>query len=141
MTAERSTYGMRTSLDLPYEQAIEVVTAALKEQGFGVLTVIDVKQTIRDKLDKDFRKYVILGACNPPLSYQALTNELEIGLLLPCNVIVYEANGKSVVSILDPVQAIGLAGNPALDPVINQAKMGLEKVLDCLQQNGHHTSS
>lgn len=136
MTAERSTYGMRTSLDLPYEQAIEVVTAALKEQGFGVLTTIDVKQTFREKLDKDFRNYVILGACNPQLSYQAFADELEVGLLLPCNVIVYEADGRSVVAILDPVRAIGLAGNLALDPVVNQAKDRLAQVLKRLQQIG-----
>ena len=91
---EETRYGMRVELPVSYEDAIERTTAALKTEGFGVLTTIDVKQTIKQKLDKDFRRYVILGACNPPLAYKALTNELEIGLLLPCNVIVYE-NGPS----------------------------------------------
>lgn len=127
-------YGMRAKLDLPYEQAVEKVTAALKEQGFGVLTTIDVKQTIRQKLEKDFRKYVILGACNPQLSHQALTDELEVGLLLPCNVIVYEDEGKSIVSILDPVEMMGLAGNTALEPVAKQAKEKLELALNHLKE-------
>ena len=101
-------YALRVHLDLPYEQAIERVTAALKEEGFGVLTEIDVKATLKKKLDADFRKYVILGACNPPLAYRALSTELEIGLLLPCNVIVYEENGGSVLSIVDPVSMLGV---------------------------------
>ena len=85
-------YGMRVELPVSYEEAIEKATAALKTEGFGVLTTIDVKQTIKQKLDKDFRKYVILGACNPPIAYQALSAETDIGLLLPCNVVVYETD-------------------------------------------------
>ena len=125
-------YGMQARLHLTYEQAIEKVTAALKVEGFGVLTTIDVKQTMRQKLDFDFRKYIILGACNPHLSHQSLSDELEVGLLLPCNVIVYEDNGGSVVSILDPVRMLSLAGNPQLEPVADQAKEKLERVLENL---------
>jgi len=125
-------YALRVHLDLPYEQAIERVTAALKEEGFGVLTEIDVKATLKKKLDADFRKYVILGACNPPLAYRALSTELEIGLLLPCNVIVYEENGGSVVSIVDPVSMLGVVESPELEPVASQARARLERVARAL---------
>ena len=120
-------YAFRTELDLPYEQAVERVTAALKEQGFGVLTEIDVKATLKKKLDADFRSYVILGACNPPLAHQALQAELEIGLLLPCNVIVYEKDSGSVVSIVDPLSMLGL------DPVAEEARKRLHKVAEALK--------
>jgi uncharacterized protein (DUF302 family) len=132
MTIHYTHYGMQKKLDLSYDQAVEQVTAALKEQGFGVLTSIDVQQTMRQKLDKDFRRYVILGACNPPLAFQALTDELEIGLLLPCNVIVYEDGEQSVVSILNPDQMMAFAQNNKLEPVAQQAKLRLEKVLESL---------
>lgn len=126
-------YALRTRLNLPYEQAIDAVTAALKDQGFGVLTEIDVKATLKQKLDADFRRYVILGACNPPLAHQALHTELEIGLLLPCNVIVYEDNGGSVVSIADPVAMLALTGNPDLEPVAEEAKTRLQQVITALE--------
>jgi uncharacterized protein (DUF302 family) len=96
---EETRYGIRTRLDIPYEEAVEAVTGALKDAGFGVLTEIDVKSTLKKKLDADFRRYIILGACNPPLAHEALSTELEIGLLLPCNVIVYEEGESSVVSV------------------------------------------
>ncbi|MCB0168237.1 MAG: DUF302 domain-containing protein, partial [Anaerolineae bacterium] len=97
-------YGLKTTLDVAYETAIELATSALKAEGFGVLTEIDVKATLKKKLDIDFRRYIILGACNPNLAHQALQTELELGLLLPCNVIVYENDeGQSVVSIVDPI--------------------------------------
>ncbi len=125
-------YGFRARLDMSYEQAVERTTAALKEQGFGVLTKIDVKATLKKKLDADFRKYVILGACNPSLAHQALTTELEIGLLLPCNVIVYEENGGSVVSIADPLSMLGVVGNPELEPVADEAWTRLQRVIEAL---------
>ena len=125
-------YGFRTKLDLPYEEAVEKVTAALKEEGFGVLTEIDVKATLKQKLDVDFRKYAILGACNPPLAHRALTAELEIGLLLPCNVIVYEEEGGSVVSIVDPIAMLGVVENPGLQPVADEARARLERVAKAL---------
>ena len=124
---------LRTRLDLPYAQVIEQVTTALKEQGFGVLTEIDVQATLKKKLDVDFRKYIILGACNPPLAHQALNAELEIGLLLPCNVIVYEDNGGSVVSIVDPIAMLDVAGKPALESVAREARTRLERVITALR--------
>jgi uncharacterized protein (DUF302 family) len=132
MSIHYTQYGMQTKLDLPYDQAVEKVTAALKEQGFGVLTSIDVKQTMRIKLDKDFRRYVILGACNPPLAFQAFTDEPEVGLLLPCNVIVYEEGEGSVVSILDPEKMMALAENSKLQPVAQQARTRLQQALENL---------
>jgi uncharacterized protein (DUF302 family) len=132
MSIHYTQYGMQTKLDLPYDQAVEKVTAALKEQGFGVLTSIDVQQTMRIKLDKDFRRYVILGACNPPLAFQAFTDEPEVGLLLPCNVIVYEEGQGSIVSILDPEKMMALAENSKLQPVAQQARTRLQQALESL---------
>lgn len=127
-------YGMRTHLDLPYDVAIEKVTAALKKEGFGVLTQIDVQATLKQKLDVDFRRYIILGACNPPLAHRAFSTELEIGLLLPCNVIVYEdeSGHGSVVSIIDPIMMLGIGINPSLSSVGEEASTKLRRVLDDL---------
>lgn len=133
MTESITGYATRTLLDLPYEQAIEKVTSALKEEGFGVLTEIDVQATLKQKLDVDFRKYMILGACNPSLAHEALKVENEIGLLLPCNVIVYEDDGKSVVSIVDPVSMFGVVKNPDLDSVAEEARARLQRVIKSLQ--------
>jgi uncharacterized protein (DUF302 family) len=124
---------LRTRLQLTYEQALERVTAALQAEGFGVLTEIDVQATLKKKLDVGFRKYMILGACNPPLAYQALSTELEIGLLLPCNVIVYEDDGGSVVSIADPVSMLSIAGRAELTTVAEQARTRLQRVVTALQ--------
>jgi uncharacterized protein (DUF302 family) len=132
MTKTIADYAFRTRLDLPYEQAVERVTAALKVEGFGILTEIDVKATLKKKLDADFRKYVILGACNPSLAHQALNTELEIGLLLPCNVVVYEEDGGSVVSIVDPISMLGVVESPGLDPVAGEARTRLGRVVDAL---------
>lgn len=125
--------GLRIKLDLPYEAAIEKATVALKEEGFGVLTEIDVKATLKKKLDADFRRYVILGACNPHLAYQALQNELEIGLLLPCNVIVYELEeGQSVISIMDPLLMVDIAKTESLQNVAAEAERRLTRVIETL---------
>ncbi|RME56970.1 MAG: DUF302 domain-containing protein, partial [Caldilineae bacterium] len=118
--------------DVPYEEAVEKVTAALKEEGFGVLTEIDVKATLKKKLDVDFRRYVILGACNPPLAHKALSTKLDIGLLLPCNVIVYEEDGGSVVSIVDPIAMLGVAEAEGLEDVAAEAARRLGRVRDAL---------
>ena len=125
-------YASRTQMNLPYEQAVERVVAALKEEGFGVLTDVDVKATLKQKLDADFRKYVILGACNPSLAHQALNTELEVGLLLPCNVIVYEEDGGSVVSIVDPLSMLGVVENAGLELVAQEAQVRLQRVMKAL---------
>ena len=127
-------YGLQVNVAAPYESAVGMTTDALKAEGFGVLTTIDVRKTLKEKLDRDFRKYVILGACNPPLADRALHADLEIGLLLPCNVIVYE-NGpsSSVVEALAPLAALGIAGdNPELHAVAEEADRRLRRALEAL---------
>lgn len=126
-------YALRRRLSLPYEEAVENVVTALKDEGFGVLTEVDVKATVKEKLDVDFRKYVIMGACNPPLAHQALRADLDIGLLLPCNVIVYEDAGESVVAILDPISMLDVVENPDLDPVAEEARTRLRRVAKALE--------
>jgi uncharacterized protein (DUF302 family) len=132
MAGTTADYVLRTSLGLPFGQVVERTVAALKEEGFGVLTETDVKATLKKKLDIDFRKYVILGACNPPLAHRALSAELEIGLLLPCNVIVYEEEGGSVVSIMDPLSMPGVVENPNLQSVAEEAQARLTRVIETL---------
>jgi uncharacterized protein (DUF302 family) len=131
---EETGYGLRAELPVPYEEAIERATSALKGQGFGVLTTIDVRRTLREKLDREFRPYVILGACNPALADRALQAELEIGLLLPCNVIVYEQSpGRSVVSAMAPLTALGIVGdNAALQSVAAEADRRLRAAMGSL---------
>jgi uncharacterized protein (DUF302 family) len=127
--------GMHAHVDTPYEEAVERVTAALKAEGFGVLTEIDVKATLKKKLDVDFRRYVILGACNPPLAHRALSREPEIGLLLPCNVVVYEDEGGrgSVVSIVNPMTMMGMGLAADLSDVAAEADAKLRRVLAAIQ--------
>jgi uncharacterized protein (DUF302 family) len=126
-------YGLSVSVPAAYEQAREQAIVELKEQGFGVLTEIDVKQTLKQKLDVDFRKYTILGACNPPLAHRALSTETDIGLLLPCNLIVYENDDQtSTVAAIDPEVQLGVVGRPELKEVAAQVRERLEKVLDAL---------
>ncbi len=130
---ESNEYGFKKQLNISYEEAVPRATAALKEEGFGVLTEIDVKTTLKTKLDADFRKYIILGTCNPTLAHEALNTELDIGLLLPCNVIVYEdETGGSVVSAIDPIRALGIVDNPALKELADTVASKLKKVIDSL---------
>lgn len=133
-----SRYGMGVDVALPYEQALERTAEALKQEGFGILTTIDVKQTLKQKLDRDFRKYTILGACNPALAHRAFESELEIGLLLPCNVVVYETEaGRSTVSAMAPIAAMGIVGgNPALKDVAREADERLRRALKALEAIG-----
>ena len=132
---EETRYGLRVPVSVPYEQAVQRATDALKSQGFGVLTTIDVQQTLKAKLNRDFRKYTILGACNPPLADRALQAELEVGLLLPCNVVVYETGpGSSVVVAIAPLAALGIVGdNPALANVAREADQRLRSALSQLE--------
>ncbi len=127
-------YGFGAKVSMSYEQAVSRVKELLQSEGFGVLTEIDVKKTMKEKLNAEFRKYVILGACNPTLAHRALGVELEIGLLLPCNVIVYEDDGGAVVSIMDPIAALGVVGNERLEPIAAEARERLERVIRKLSQ-------
>ena len=122
-------YGFSKITDYSFERAIDKVTEELKKEGFGVLTSIDVKDTLKKKIDVDFKKYTILGACNPKLAHGALQVEEELGLLLPCNVVVYEKNDKTVVSIFDPRIMTLVIDNPDMKPVAEEVKNKLEKVL------------
>ena len=122
-------YGFSKTTTLSYEQAIEKVTDELKKEGFGVLTTIDVKETLKKKLDVDFKKYIILGACNPPFAHKALQAEEEIGLLLPCNVIVYEKDNSTVVSIFDPMVMMAVLGNDKMKAIAEEVKQRLERVI------------
>ena len=123
-------YAFTTVLSTSYEDAISKVTDALKEEGFGVLTEIDVQATLKKKLGIDFRKYVILGACNPPYAYRTLQTDLDVGLLLPCNVIVYETDGKKAyVSALNPVSALEVIKNKELRKIAEEVSEKLERVV------------
>lgn len=127
-------YGMTATVDLPYERAVERTREALGAEGFGVLSEIDVQATLKKKLDVDVGPYVILGACNPPMAHQALTAERNIGLLLPCNVVVHAADGegRSVVAVVDPEVSLGRVGNDALAPLASDVKARLRRVLDAV---------
>lgn len=126
-------YGIRKILSCTYEEALPRVKEALSKQGFGVLTEIDVRATLKKKLDLDFNKYVILGACNPTMAHQTLQEEIEIGLLLPCNVIVYEnAEKQTVVSAIDPVKMLEIVENKNLTLNANKVKEMLKKVISSL---------
>jgi uncharacterized protein (DUF302 family) len=124
-------YAFSVVLDTTYEDAISKATEALKEEGFGVLTEIDVKATLKKKLDVDFRKYVILGACNPPYAYQTLQTDLDVGLLLPCNVIVYETDDKKAyVSAINPVSALEVIKSKELEKIAKKISEKLKKVVN-----------
>ena len=133
MVQQTTPYGIGVTVALPYEAAVERVREELAKEGFGVLTEIDVRATLKKKLDVEFRPYIILGACNPTLAHKALSAEADIGLLLPCNVIVYDAGGgKSVVAAMDPIQALDLTGNAKIRPVAQDARSRLERALSAL---------
>ena len=123
-------YAFSTVLDTSYEDAISRVTDALKEEGFGVLTEIDVKATLKKKLDKEFRKYVILGACNPPFAHRSLEADLDVGLLLPCNVIVYETDDKKAyIAAINPVSALEIIQSQELRNIAEEVSERLERVV------------
>ena len=122
-------YGMSKTVGLTYEQAVEKVTAELKKEGFGVLTTIDVKETLKAKLNVEFPRYIILGACNPPFAHKALQAEEHIGLLLPCNVIVYEKGGATVVAAFDPMVMTAVMDNPGMQPIAKEVRERLDRVI------------
>jgi uncharacterized protein (DUF302 family) len=125
-------YGYGKTLDLPYPRAVERAREALKAEGFGILCEIDVKEKLKEKLGVEFRNYVILGACNPPLAYQTLQRELNIGLLLPCNVVVYEEAGHTVVAAIDAIKMMSVVGNPEVEATATQVNDKLRRVIDSL---------
>ena len=125
-------YGFGRTLELPFEKAVERAREALKAEGFGVLCEIDVRAKLHEKLGVDFPNYLILGACNPPLAHQALQREMDLGLLLPCNVIAYEKNGRSVVAAIDAGKMLSVVGNPKLSAVAEQVNARLHRVIDSL---------
>ena len=123
-------YGLSIKTILPFDEAVDAMTHALKTEGFGVLTEINVQATLKKKINVSFRRYLILGACNPPLAYEALQNELEIGLLMPCNVILYETDeGETAVSIANPMAMVSITNVPALQKMATQAKSKLTRAL------------
>ena len=138
MVAQTTRYGISTTVPLDYDTAVARTKEALAAEGFGVLSEIDIAATMKKKLDVEFRPYIILGACNPPLAHRALTAERDIGLLLPCNVIVYadDVPGRSVVAAMDPVEALQLTGNDAIAPVAEDVKARLTRVLESIEGKG-----
>lgn len=129
-----STYATRKQFAGTFDEALARVPEALKTEGFGILTEIDIQSTLKQKLGVEFRRYKILGACNPPLAHQALSSEVEIGLMLPCNVVVYEADdGRVVVAAIDPTQTMAAVGNPKLTELAETVKDKLARALEKLQ--------
>lgn len=124
--------GIAVTLDAPFAEAVDRVRAALRDQGFGVLTEIDVRATLREKLGEEMEDYLILGACNPPLAHRALGVDRRIGLLLPCNVVVRSADGGTVVEALDPRVMVTATGEPGFTPVADEAATRLRAALDGL---------
>ena len=126
-------FGIRKTLDLGFDEALARVPEALKAEGFGILTEIDVQATFRKKLDADFRRYRILGACNAPFAYRALQHSLDVGMLMPCNVIVYETEDRrTVVSAVDPMQTMAAQADEAIRPIAAEVRQKLQRVIDSL---------
>jgi uncharacterized protein (DUF302 family) len=125
-------YGFTKELAIPYETVVELVREALKKEGFGVLTEIDVKEKMKEKLGLDMGKYIILGACHPPNAYKAILAEENVGLMLPCNVIVYEKGGKTVLSVIRPTVAMQMIDNQELPKLAEEVEGQLKKVFDAI---------
>mgnify|MGYP002336264002 CR=1 FL=1 len=143
MIEQTTRYGISVTVPMAYEQAVERTRTALAAEGFGILAEMDIAATLKKKLDVDFRPYVILGACNPPLAHQALTAEPDIGLLLPCNVIVRadDVPGRSVVAAMDPVEALALTGNEGIRPIAEDVKARLRRVLEAVEEDTASSSA
>jgi uncharacterized protein (DUF302 family) len=137
MATQTTPYGIGCTIDLDQSRALDLVKAELANEGFGILCEIDVAAVMQKKLNVDFRPYVIRGACNPPLAYRALTAERDIGLLLPCNIIVYQDDdpGQTVVAAMDPVEALTLTDNPDIQPLAEDVRARLLRVLDAVERH------
>ncbi len=129
-------YGITIRVPVPFAETVTRVRGALRAQGFGVPTEIDVQATLRDKPGEELEEYLILGACNPPLAHRALTADRRIGLLLPCNVVVRAEAGQTVIEALDPQTMVAVTGQRSLQPVANEAAARLRTALDALQASG-----
>ena len=127
-----SDYGFTKELNLPFEKAVGMVREALRKEGFGMLTEVDVRETFKEKLGIDFKKYVILGACNPPYAHRALQSEENIGLLLPFNVVLYEKGRKTIVSFVRPTVTMGMIDNQPLKEVAAEVERKLRHVFDAV---------
>lgn len=125
-------YAFSKEIKLSYEKALEILPEELKKEGFGILTEIDVRQTMKKKLDVDFPKYKILGACNPPFAHKSLVAEENIGVLLPCNVVVFEKNGKTILSVMKPSTAMGMVENEELGEIALEVESKLKRVFDSI---------
>ena len=125
-------YGHKRQVNLTYEAAVEKTREALKKEGFGIITEIDVKAVVKNKLNIDVDKYIILGACNPTFAHKGLEMEKDLGLLMPCNVVVYEDKGKTFVVSTRPTVTMGVVGNPGLAPVAAQVEEKLKKAIDAV---------
>ena len=123
-------YGFTKEIDASFEETLDKVSNELKKEGFGILTQINVTEKFKEKLDIDFKKYIILGACNPPSAHKAILIEENIGLMLPCNVVIYERKNKTVVSIIKPKVAMKMIGNVELDKIASTIEKKLKKVFD-----------
>jgi len=133
-------YGFTKEVKLPFEKAIEVVAEELKKEKFGILTKIDVKEKFKEKLGIDFKKYVILGTCNSPSAHKAILAEENIGLMLPCNVVVYEKEDKTVISIIKPIVAMEMIDNDELKQIAENVEAKLKNVFDSIQSEGDRTT-
>lgn len=142
MVEQTTRYGIGITVRMSYNDAVERTKAALATEGFGVLSEIDIAATLKKKLNAEFRPYVILGACNPPLAHRALLAERDIGLLLPCNVVVYASDepGQSVVTAMDPVEALQLTGNMEIRSVAEDVRDRLERVLQVVERDAQSSA-
>jgi len=123
-------YGYLVRVDVPFEEAVSRLEAGLKSEGFGVLCHIDIQAKLREKLGADFPRYVILGACNPPLAYQGLKQEMNLGLLLPCNAVVYEQEGAVFAGAVDAARMLSIVGNAAMQPMAEEVNRRLRRAVD-----------
>ena len=131
-TKEKITYWVKRMVELPFDQTLQRTREALKAEGFGVLTEIDLKEKFQEKLGKEFQNYVILGACNPGFAFDALGKDIDIGLLLPCNVVVYETEGRTAVAVIDAEKAMSVTGSMDVEPIAKQVNEKLSRALDAI---------